>query len=88
MARNFQPQVRVSVPRIYQGEFEKSVRNGSIQRCFGTYAEIKKRMKYLLAISDDNEVTVYRHRRGEWGEWQETWKLINSKPTLVKQGWG
>ena len=85
--RNFQPQVRVNVPYEYRGEFEKSVCNGSIQRCFGTYAEIKKRMKDLLAISDNNEVRVYRHKRGEWGEWAEIWENVNGKPKIIKEGW-
>jgi hypothetical protein len=87
MARNFQPQVRVSVPRSYYGEFGHSVSNGCIQKCFGTYAEIKKRMRDLLEISDDNEVTVYRHRRGEWGEWYEKWAIIDGKPKIFKEGW-
>ena len=87
MAKSFRPQVRVSVTRHYVGEFDRSVSNGCIQRCFGTYAEIKKRMKDLLAISDDNEVTVNRHRRGQWGEWYEKWAMVNGKPTIVKQGW-
>ena len=87
MARAFRPQVMVSVPRNYYGEFENSVSNGHIQRQFGTYAEVKKRIKDLLLISDDNEVSVYRHRRGEWGEYYEKWALINGKPTIIKEGW-
>jgi hypothetical protein len=87
MARAFRPQVIVSVPRDYRGEFERSVSNGHIQRQFGTYAEVKKRIKCLLGISDNNEVSVYRHRRGEWGEWFEKWAMVNGKPTIIKQGW-
>jgi hypothetical protein len=87
MARAFRPQVHVSVPRNYYGEFEDSVSNGHIQRQFGTYAEVKKRMRDLLEISDNNEVSVYRHRRGEWGEWFEKWAMINGKPTIFKKGW-
>jgi hypothetical protein len=87
MARAFRPTVMVSVPRHYSGEFENNVINGHITRQFGTYAEVKKRIKDLLAISDDNEVSVYRHRRGEWGEWFEKWSMIKGKPTITKQGW-
>jgi hypothetical protein len=44
-------------------------------------------MKYLLEVSDNNEVSVYRHRRGEWGEWFEKWAMINGRPQIWKQGW-
>lgn len=87
MARAFRPSVMVSVTRNYYGEFEDNVSNGHIQKQFGTYAEVKKRMKDLLKISDNNEVSVYRHRRGEWGEWYEKWSLINGKPKIFKNGW-
>lgn len=87
MARAFRPSVMVSVPRNYCGEFEDNVSNGHIQKQFGTYAEVKKRMKDLLKISDNNEVSVYRHRRGEWGEWYEKWSLVNGKPKIFKNGW-
>jgi hypothetical protein len=87
MARAFRPSVIVNVPRDYFGEFDTSVSNGQIQRQFPTYAEVKKRMKDLLEISKNNEVSVYRHRRGEWGEWFEKWSSINGKPTITKQGW-
>ena len=87
MARAFRPSVMVSVPRSYRGEFENSVCNGHIQRQFPTYSEVKKRMRDLLEISDNNEVCVYRHRRGEWGEWGEKWVMVNGKPTITKQGW-
>jgi hypothetical protein len=87
MARAFRPSVMVSVPRNYYGEFEDNISNGHIQKQFGTYAEVKKRMKDLLKISDNNEVSVYRHRRGEWGEWYEKWSLVNGKPRIFKNGW-
>lgn len=73
MAKAFRPQVRVN------GEF--------IQKQFPTYSEVKKRMKYLLEVSDNNEVSVYRHRRGEWGEYYEKWELVNGRPTIIKEGW-
>lgn len=87
MARAFRPSVMVSVPRNYSGKFEENVSNGSIQLQFATYEQVKKEMKYLLKVSDDNEVSVYRHRRGEWGEWFEKWAMINGKPKIYKQGW-
>ena len=87
MAKAFRPQVVCSVSRHYNGEFANSVSGGHIQREFPTYSEVKKRIKDLLEISDDNEVSVYRHRRGEWGEWFEKWQMIGGKPKIIKQGW-
>jgi hypothetical protein len=87
MARAFRPSVSVHVPRNYSGEFDKHICNGSIQKSFGTYAEVKRRMRDLLEISNDNEVCVYRHRRGEWGEWFEHWSMINGRPEITRSGW-
>ena len=87
MAKAFRPSVSVSVSRNYYGEFEDHVSNGHIQKQFPTYSEVKKRIKDLLEVSDNNEVSVYRHRRGEWGEWFEKWAIINGKPKIYKEGW-
>ena len=87
MARAFRPSVSVHVPRNYSGEFDKHICNGSIQKSFGTYAEVKRRMRDLLEISNDNEVCVYRHRRGEWGEWFEHWSMVNGRPEITRSGW-
>jgi len=54
---------------------------------FKTYRELVKNLKDLIKASDDNTVTVYRTRRGEWGEWFEKWGLENDKLNLIKQGW-
>ena len=52
-----------------------------------TYAEVKRRMKAFMQDSFDENVSVYRHRRGEWGEWFEHWSKIGSKCQITKQGW-
>ena len=54
---------------------------------FGTYPELLERMEVFLKVSDNNEVIVYRHRRGEWRVWFEKWSNINGNPTVTKQGW-
>lgn len=55
---------------------------------FKTYVELKKSMSTLLELSDDSKVCVYRHRRGEWGEWFEHWEFnAERKPVIVEQGW-
>lgn len=52
-----------------------------------TYAEVKRNMKDYLSESN-GVVSVYRHRRGEWGEWFEHWDFNHKKkPVIVKEGW-
>jgi hypothetical protein len=77
MAKAFRPTVCYRVD--YANQREES---------FPTYAEVKRRMKEFLEEADDDGVTVYRHRRGEWGEWFEVWGFNHKrKPVIVKQGW-
>jgi hypothetical protein len=87
MARAFRPTVMVEVSRNYRGEFENNVVNGHIQLQFATYKNVKRNLKRLLNASYSNLVCVYRHRRGEWGEWFEHWSIVDGKPKIVKQGW-
>jgi hypothetical protein len=45
-------------------------------------------MPAILEDSIDEYVSVYRSKRGEWGEWFEHWQLdSNGKPVIIKQGW-
>ena len=53
---------------------------------FPTYRELKKHLPTILNLSDC-PATVFRTRRGDWGEWFENWACVNGKPTLIKQGW-
>ena len=87
MARAFRPTVMVDVAHNYRGEYEKNVCGNSIQLRFATYERVKRSMKKLLNESNNNLVRVYRHRRGEWGEWFEHWGYVDGKPKIVKQGW-
>lgn len=55
---------------------------------FPTYAELRSKLKTLIEEAPDNEVTVFRSRRGEWGEWFEKWRFNHArKPVIIKQGW-
>ena len=55
---------------------------------FNTYAELKRNLKSYLEESKERYISVYRSRRGEWGEWFEDWELgDNGKPRIVKSGW-
>jgi len=56
-------------------------------RTFKTYKELRKNLVSLLKEDQEHIVTVYRQRRGEWGEWFEKWGLENNKPVILKQGW-
>lgn len=79
MARAFKPCVSFSI--LENGI--PSNRSFSV----GTYKEVKRRMKEFMDESCDNKVNVYRHRRGEWGEWFEHWEVSGKRPMIVKQGW-
>jgi hypothetical protein len=76
MARAFKPTVSYTDENGKQKSFTLS-----------TYAEVKKRMRAFMNDSFDENVNVYRHRRGEWGEWFEHWSRIGSKCKIYKQGW-
>lgn len=57
-------------------------------RVYTTYSGVKKDIEKLLEESENSEVGVSRHRRGEWGEWYETWKFNSErKPKIIKEGW-
>lgn len=87
MTWNFKPSVFVRVSPHYRGEFEDDIDNGYLIKSFKTYAELKKQIKFFLKLSYTDEIIITRHRRGEWGEWSETWSLIDGKPKIIKQGW-
>lgn len=76
MAKGFKPYVRYTDEKGQIKGVEVS-----------TYAEVKRRMNAFIKDSFDENVAVYRHRRGEWGEWFEFWSKVGSKPTIYKQGW-
>jgi len=59
-------------------------------REFKTYRELKKKLPELIKEDEDYEgegLFVLRSKRGKWGEWFERWKIVNNKPTIVRQGW-
>jgi len=87
MAKAFRPSVYVNVPAGYSDENNFKISNGKLKQTFGTYAEVKRRMRDLLNLSTDNEVKVFRHRRGEWGEWFESWSLVDGLPQITRSGW-
>jgi hypothetical protein len=84
---NFKPQVSFctedSIREYYNGQ-RKSRTNVNV---YPTYAKLKASIGAILRASHDGTASVVRSKRGEWGEWQETWELVNGKPKIVKEGW-
>ena len=76
MARTFRPSVSFT-----------DTNNKNISFSVKSYAIVKQQMKDYIKDSINNKVNVYRHRRGEWGEWFEHWEISNGKPVIVKEGW-
>lgn len=69
---------------------QEDMHSKSKWREFKTYAELKKNIKNLINENDGgktNEITIFRTRRGEWGEWFEKWSIIDGRPQIWKQGW-
>lgn len=54
---------------------------------FNRYTDLKKHILHHIKCSDDGEVSVYRSRRGQWGEWYEKWQYVGGKPRIVEEGW-
>ena len=52
-----------------------------------TYKEVKRRMNAFMLNSFDENVSVFRRRRGQWGEWYENWVKVGSKCQIIKEGW-
>lgn len=59
---------------------------GSELKEFPTYQKLKTELKKIMRKTGEN-ITVFRSRRGRWGEWYEKWALINDKPKIVEEGW-
>ena len=76
MARAFKPTVSYTDENGKQKSFTLS-----------TYAEVKRKLRAFMNDSFDENVYVYRHRRGEWGEWFEHWSMVNGRPEITRSGW-
>jgi hypothetical protein len=44
-------------------------------------------MNAFMLNSFDENVSVFRARRGQWGEWYENWSKVGSKCQIIKEGW-
>jgi hypothetical protein len=81
------PQIRV-ITKETVWEYTNGKRNSAfVYIRYKTYKELKKNIKQHLIDNLETTVSVYRHRRGEWGEWFEHWILKRGEPTILSQGW-
>jgi len=74
------------MPRKPVAQLDSHQKDGE-QFSYPTYKDLRKDMKSLLNKSRNNAVSVYREKRGEWGEWFENWVMSNGKPRIQKEGW-
>ena len=76
------------MPKFKPGFWYKTKESKSQWVSFNTYAELKSNLKGYLEESEEEYISVFRSRRGEWGEWYEHWELGgNGRPKIIKQGW-
>jgi len=55
---------------------------------FKTYRQLLKELPSLFKETGKQVITIYRTRRGEWGEWFEKWTTTaKGDLSLIKQGW-
>ena len=52
-----------------------------------TYSEVKRRMNAFMQDSFDENVNVFRARKGQWGEYYENWSKVGGKNKIIKEGW-
>ena len=75
--KTIKPQIHINLPKG----------NTDVVHYKTYHKHLLKDLKNQIERSVDGEAFVVRYRRGEWGEWTETWQMINNKPTIVKKGW-
>lgn len=76
------------MPKFKPGFWYKKRHSKSEWVSFNTYAELKTNLKEYLQENEEPYISVFRSRRGEWGEWFEHWELgSNGKPKIIKEGW-
>ena len=56
-------------------------------KVFPKYKEVKRKMNAFMNDSFDENVSVFRMRRGQWGEWFENWSRIGGKAKIIREGW-
>mgnify|MGYP005810314497 CR=1 FL=1 len=71
-----------------QVHLKEEGRKDTLFKFYKTYHNhLKPAIRQLFRDYNIEEVFVVRNKRGELGEWTETWKLENGEAVIVKQGW-
>jgi predicted NodU family carbamoyl transferase len=87
---NFKPQVTFVTEESYRDYRNHRINSPYVTKRFNTFAELKKEIPGILKEHleyADEPIHVLRSRRGEWGEWNEKWSLVNGKPIVVSSTW-
>ena len=86
---NFKPQVSVMSNQSRRDACNSYGKRSIYQTIrYETYRELKKHLKEHLQESLEDTICVIRSKRGEWGEYCETWALNDDgKPIIVKETW-
>ena len=84
---NFKPQVRVITQESNGNFYNRQANSAFVSIPYPTYKELKKNLKQHLLDNLEPMVSVYRSRRGQWGEWFENWMLVGGEPKIISQGW-
>ena len=82
----FRPHIRVITKETQRDYYENKRGSAFASVEYKTYAELKKNLKKHLAENLEPTVSVYRSRRGQWGEWFEHWTCA-TKPFIIAEGW-
>jgi hypothetical protein len=54
---------------------------------FPTYRELLKALPEYFKTSCEDEIHVFRQRRGSWGEWYSIHVMDGKKCKIIKEGW-
>lgn len=84
---NFKPQITVITQESNRDYYWRQAKSPYVVIQYKTYKELRKNIFTHLSENLEAQVSVCRSKRGQWGEWFENWKLVNGKPTIVKEGW-
>ena len=84
---NFKPQALFTTNSSIHEYWNRQRNSIYIRKTYKTYRELLKDLPNILAETNEEYISVYRSRRGEWGEWFEHWALVNGKPKKIHEGW-
>lgn len=84
---NFKPQALFTTTSSIHEYCNRQRNSMYIRKTYKTYRELLKDLPNILAETNEDYISVYRSRKGCWGEWFEHWALVNGKPKKIHEGW-